>query len=130
MKSFLFILSIVALPGCDPARRINMKNTSGHDAEVIWLIKEDSIGNSPFFMNSSKEVKFTLQSNAPYNLIKLSLGQGNWAPAHFNAITEDLDSLIIRSHQGQIKLSTDELKAFLWPRRLGLDKGKILIHIK
>ncbi len=129
MKYGLSIL-LISLFGCNAARRINIKNTSGNDAEVIWLIKEDSLANSPFYMNAAKEVKFTLQAKAPYNFIKLSLGQGNWAPVHFNNITNDLDSLIIRSHHGYIKLGTEEIKAFLWTRRHGLDKGKITIHIK
>lgn len=129
MKPFLFISTIAFLYSCDPARRINMKNTSGGDAEIIWLIKEDSLANSPFFMSLSKEITFSLQSKPPYNHVKLSLGEGSWSAVHFNNIMEDVDSLIIRSHNGEIRMGQEELKAFLWSRRMGLDKGKINIYI-
>jgi len=129
MKLLLFILTIASLYSCDPARRINMKNTSGHDAEIIWKLKEDSLHSSPFFMNLSKEIRFKLHSKPPYNLVKLSLGEGSWSPMHFKNIIEDVDSLIIYSHHGEVRLGENELKPFLWSRRMGLDKGKINIYI-
>lgn len=129
LKWLLVITATVCVPGCDPARRINMKNTSGHDVEIRWFIKEDSILNSPLFMNNATEVTFLLKPHQPYNLVRLSTGIGVWNAADFEAIINDLDSLVIQSHYGKIRLDSLQLKQFLWDRRMGLDKGKINIFI-
>jgi hypothetical protein len=129
MKWILMATFYWYITGCDPARRINMKNASAHDAEITWLIKEDSILNSPLFMNLSTEVKFLLKPQRPYHLVKLSTGNGNWRPADFNAIMDDVDSLIIKTHYGVVRLGTEELKQFLWTRRRGIDKSSINIFL-
>jgi|GEM_PF-924401 len=126
----LVCLALSSVAGCDPARRINMKNNSAQDAEIIWMLKTDSLLNSPFFMNNAAEVRFVLKPKAPFNEVRLSLGHGSWSPSDFKAVFEDVDSLIIRSHHGTIRLATSELKAFLWSRRSGVDKGDINIVIK
>lgn len=129
MKWLLVATALWCTIGCDPARRINMKNASSHDAEIIWLIKEDSVLNSPLFMNHSTEVRFLLKPERPYHLVKLSTGAGNWNPSAFNAIINDFDSLIIKTHQGVIRLGADELKPFLWARRGSVDKSNINIFL-
>jgi hypothetical protein len=118
------------MSACDPARRIRMKNLSSHDAEIIWIIKEDSILSSPFFMNNSREAKFQLKPQSPYNKIELSTGIGNWSESQLKNILDDIESLTIKSHHGEIRVNSEELVDFLWPRRRGLDKGKIYIYIR
>ena len=70
-------------------------------------------------MNNSKKVKYELKSGKPYNSVHLSLGMGGWTNRELQNITDDLDSLIIQSNNGEIKLGTEEIKGFLASRRKG-----------
>lgn len=130
MKYLLaFMFMAIYIMGCNPARRIHMKNLSGNDVEIIWMIKEDSLQSSPFFMNNSKKVKFSLKPKAPYNSIRLSLGIGSWSNRELQNITDDLDSLIITTHNKEIKLGEGEIRDFLITKRKGMGKNKINLYI-
>ncbi len=65
---FILFIALVAI-GCDPFRRINMKNYTGDDAEITWTIKDDSLHRSHFFLNNQKEQKFEIKDNIPGNNI-------------------------------------------------------------
>jgi hypothetical protein len=130
MKTAILILLTYILTGCDPARRINMKNNSGADAEITWVIKEDSIHSSPFFISSSKEQKFELKADSPGNAIYMSAGVGTWTPKYLREVVNDLDSVIIRWKDKELKLSSEEeIFSFLLPRRKGVGKDKIEIQL-
>ena len=127
---FLIIVSLL-LTGCDPLRRINMKNRSGGEAMIIWTIKTDSINSSPFFLSSDTEVKFELKAEKPQNEIYMSFGVGTWTPTVLNKLVDDLESLVIRWNHHELKIeSEDGIKNFLMPRRKGLGKRKIEITIR
>ena len=128
----IFLIVLVALAaGCDPARRINMKNETDSDAEITWVIKEDSLHSSPFFIESSREQKFELKAQSPGNAIYMSAGIGTWTPRYLREIVNDLDTVIIRWSDKEIKLSSEEeIFSFLLPRRNGIGKDKILITLK
>ena len=132
MKKVAFCIVItIAVVACDPARRINMKNETDSNAEITWIIKEDSVHNSPFFIASSKEQKFDLKPESPGNAIYMSAGIGTWTPRYLREIVNDLDSVIIRWNEKEIKLgSEDEIMNFLMPRRRGIGKDKIIITLK
>jgi hypothetical protein len=132
MKTTLLILGIMfTLMSCDPARRINMKNDTGADAEITWIIKEDSLHSSPFFITSAKEQKFELKADSPGNAIYMSAGVGTWTPKYLREIVNDLDTVIIRWKDKELKLSSeDEIFGFLLPRRKGVGKDKIEILLK
>ncbi|MGZ5287666.1 MAG: hypothetical protein ACXWB9_10795, partial [Flavisolibacter sp.] len=66
--------------GCDPMRRINMKNRTDEKAEITWHIIKDSILSSPFFMSNSREVKFKMLPDGKSGDIKMSFGIGKWTP--------------------------------------------------
>ena len=129
MKAVIFIFSVVFIfMSCDPARRINMKNNTGADAEITWVIKEDSLHSSPFFITASKEQKFELKADSPGNAIYMSAGVGTWTPKYLREIVNDLDTVIIRWNDKELKLSSEEeIFGFLLPRRKGVGKDKIEI---
>lgn len=128
------VLSVLAaglLSACDPMRRINMKNRSTGTAEVIWHIKEDSINTSPFFLSSAKEVNFSLRPNDTTNDIRMSFGVGTWTRKAVRNLADDLDSLIIKWSNREIRLGTyDEINNYLLARRKGVGKDKIEIIIR
>ena len=132
MKTALFIIIlIVTMAACDPARRINMRNESGGDAEITWVIKEDSLHQSPFFITSSKEQKFELKNDKPGNAILMSAGVGTWTPRYLKEVVNDLDSVVIKWNGKELTLrSEEEILAFLLPRRMGIGKEKIEINLK
>jgi len=111
-------------------RRIDMKNSSGQDAEIIWTLKDmDSLYKSPFFLSNSKKVKFKLKKDSPYNEANMSFGTGVWTKEALDSITERLDSLEIRSSSGTITMGSDEMNKYLKERRKGLGKRKIALVI-
>lgn len=129
--AFAFAWMLFSIAGCDPMRRINIINQSGRIAEVIWVIREDSILKSPFFYSVSDSVVFSLKSNKPYNLVKMSFGTGYWSADELIKITDDLKLMEIRAASGVIKLdSPEEINTFLALRRQGIDNSKIRIVIK
>jgi len=114
---------------CDPARRIQMYNQTSGDAEVVWMIKEDSIHSSPLFLSNSKTTVFSLKDDA--RKISLSCGIGAWNPAAVRNLADDLDSLVIRWGEREIRLaSTDSISNYLMSRRRGADNAKIRIVLK
>ncbi len=129
---FLFFSFVVLLISCDPMRRINIKNESGGEAEIIWTLKDlDSLYKSPFFLSSSKKVNFQLQSVKPYKEINMSFGEGFWSIDYLKEVTDRLESLEIKTASGTIKLdSSDQINTFLSARRKGLKNRKIDIIIK
>ena len=127
----VFLITILTLlTACDPLRRIKMKNRSGHDAEITWIIKQDSINQSPFFISSALDVKFDLKPQQPANEINMSFGVGTWTPKVVQNLVDDLDSVIIRGNKGVISIKgEEEIKKFLLARRKGFAKDKIEIRI-
>jgi hypothetical protein len=127
---FMILLLVIAMAACDPARRINMKNESAGDAEITWVIKEDSLHKSPFFITSSKEQKFELKTEKPGNAIRMSAGIGTWTPKYLREVVNDLDSVIIRWNGKEVRLrSEEEIFAYLMARRKGIGKDKIEIKL-
>ena len=125
----LSVFSIFCM-SCDPMRRIDMRNNTGQEMEITWNIKVDSILVSPFYLSSSKETRFKLYPQSPFNRVFMSCGIGTWTPQAIQELTNDLDSVIIRHKGGEIKLETDEeIKKFLFPRRRGFERDKIRIEI-
>lgn len=130
MKIAILITVAVALLlwSCDPMRRINMKNNTYQNAEITWFIKQDSISSSPFFISSSKDVKFKLAPVPDSKKIKMSFGIGTWSHNEVTKLADDLDSVIITWDQKVARLiSVDEIRSYLMARRRGLDKSKIHI---
>jgi hypothetical protein len=115
---------------CDPMRRIAMKNNTHDEIEITWTIKEDSILNSPFYLSSSTKTTFKLLPEKPYDFVNMSCGVGTWTPQALQDITDDLESLVIKWKDREIRLDTDEeLKSFLFPRRRGFERDRIKIIV-
>jgi hypothetical protein len=131
MKYLLSLFITLLLLSCDPAKRIQMKNNSGADAEIIWTIKEDSIHKSGFYISNSKELKFALKPSKPYNEVMMTLGIGTWSMEAIKNCADDLESLVIRSSKAEVKLETvDAITEFLLARRKGFGKSKIEILVE
>src|SRR2546423_9433957 len=125
-----FVIVMLSLLSCDPMRRIDMINSSGQDAEIIWTLKDmDSLYKSPFFLSNSKKVKFKLKSSRPYKEINMSFGSGIWTKEALDSITSRLDSLEIRSSSGILKFGSEDMNAYLGERRRGFGKRKITIEL-
>lgn len=127
----VLLFSSVNMVGCDPMRRIDMKNKSGQDVEITWKLKDlDSLYKSPFFISNSKTVKFNLKPSKPYNRANMSFGIGTWTPAFLTEITDRLEALEILSQSDTIKLkSSEEINSFLSTRRKGIGKRRIEILV-
>ena len=108
-----------------------MKNQSGGNVEITWTLKEaDSLFTNPFFISSSRTLKFELKPNKPYNEVKMSFGIGSWPRDTLAILTKTLESLEIKSSDRTIQLSSPEdIYAFLLPRRKGFGNRKIEIVI-
>jgi hypothetical protein len=131
MKNILILLSILLiLQGCNPMRRIDMKNRSGGEVAITWKLQDrDSIYKSDFFISNSDEVSFEIKPGET-NDVKMTFGVGNWKPAALYAVTEKLESLEIKSASGTIVLkSPDDIYNFLINRRRGLTNRRIVIEI-
>lgn len=116
--------------GCDPSRRIEMKNRSNDSAEVIWRVKEDSIGFNPFNISNSQELKFKLPPHGRSD-IKLSFGVGTWSPSEVEKVINGVESLEIISSTYKMKIdSLPLLRDYLLARRKGFGGSKIQIVIK
>jgi hypothetical protein len=129
LPALLFLLAFMV--SCDPMRRINMVNKSSKDAEVVWVIKKDSVIKSPFFISNSDSVVFQLKNDKPYHIAKMSFGSGAWSSAQLDNLIDDLKGMEIHAASGNIRLdSAADIKSFLALRRTGLDKSKIKIVVK
>ncbi len=117
--------------GCDPMRRINMKNRTDEKAEIIWHIMEDSILSSPLYISNSQKVKFELLPGGRSRDIKMSFGMGNWSPRYLKSVIDDLDSVEIRwNNKYAVLRSHEEMYEYLSARRRTPDKSKIQIVFK
>jgi len=75
----LFLLLSTLIIGCNPQKRIIMRNASADDAEIIWKIAEDSVNVSRLYISNSPEVKIYLRPVKPHNLADMSFGIGTWS---------------------------------------------------
>jgi hypothetical protein len=118
------------MDSCDPMRRINMKNKSGEDVDIIWTLKEDSAKTSPLFISNDTEVKFHLKNKRPHNEANMSFGIGSWNEAMLKNISDDIESLQINSAKDSVKLSTTaDIWKYLADRKRGIGKNKIQIMV-
>lgn len=132
MKSlFSLILLSMTLLACSPLRRIVMKNGSGGEVVFTWELKDlDSLYKSPFFISNSRTTRFVLQPGNPHHTVKMGFGMGSWPADSLQMITDRLASLEIRSPAGTIRLgSSKEIFTFLYNRRRGLGKRRIVIQV-
>jgi hypothetical protein len=132
MIKWLLLIAVAACfgAGCNPTRRIDMKNESGDEATITFHIKEDSLLQSPFFLNNAEKSRFRMESRHPYNLIKLSFGVGPWTRNYLRDVIDDLEKMEIKTAGSEIVLETPEsIENFLWSRRAGLTKRKIRITL-
>ncbi len=123
---------LLLMVGCNPMRRIDMKNASGGDVEITWKLNDrDSSYKSDFFISNSKTLSFNLKPEKPLNEVNMTFGIGSWKPEDLALITERLEALKIKSPAGTIELkSPEEIYAFLANRRKGITKRKIMILVK
>lgn len=129
MKILLYFILCLPIFSCDPYRRFQMINATEDDAVVTFIIKEDSLHSSPFFISNTKESAFIVHPGRA-GRIHLSCGEGEWTVKQVAAIADDLESIIIKWNEGETKLETQEqITDFLVQRRKGLDKGKIVLLI-
>lgn len=126
IAGFAFLLLLVVF-GCDPVRRINMKNETGDTVRFIWTLKEDSALFNPWMLYNSRELAFTILPSKAKK-VKLSFGEGRWSPTDVQKITSYLESLEIISATQRIKIdSLPLLNEFLLARRKGIGGARIEI---
>ena len=108
-----------------------MKNTGSGEADIIWIIKEDSAKVSPLFLSNSLEVSFHLKNNKPLHEVRLSCGVGNWSVAAIKNFVDDLESLTVIKGTDSLKFRSEEdIFTYLRDNRKGLTKRKIYILIQ
>ncbi len=128
MKYFCLVISILFLLSCDPSRRINMRNKSNNNAEVIFKLKEDSAKTSPFFISNSTRVDFNLKNKKPQNFASMSFGLGKWTEASIKNIADDLESFEIKHTKDSMLLTTeDQIAKYFFAKRKGTFKSRIEI---
>ncbi len=128
MRYFCLVISILFLLSCDPSRRINMRNKSNNDAEVIFKLKEDSAKTSPFFISNSTRVDFNLKNKKPQNFASMSFGLGRWTEASIKNIADDLESFEIKHTKDSMLLTTeDQIAKYFFAKRKGTFKSRIEI---
>lgn len=131
MKFYILIVLAVLIASCDPMRRINIKNRSSDEAEIIWQIHEDSVLKSPLYIGNDPVVKYQLKPNSPYNIIKIPFGYGQWSSDYIKSIADDLKSMIIIKGSDSVHYnSTAQIWQFLEERKKGFGKKRIEILIK
>ena len=124
------VFLIASMFSCDPNRRLNLRNYSDGNVEIMWKIKEDSLHKSPFFIESDKELRFVLSPAKPGNIILMSAGIGTWTPKFLRSVVDDLESMTIRYKNQEILLdSEEEIFQYLLARRRGIGKDKIEIRV-
>ena len=127
-SSLLLLVLTAGLLGCDPARRIEMKNSSADTAVVIWRVKKDSIGFNAFNLSNNRELKFMLPPKRNSE-IKMSFGIGVWSPEEVEKLIHRLESLEIKTTQTKFKIdSLAQLRSYLLARRKGSSRIEILIN--
>jgi len=110
-------------------RRIQMKNKGNAAVEYVWNLKKDSAIHSPFFINNDLQVKFLVLPQKPRNSINMSFGLGSWTDSTVGSIADDLESLEIRRpHDTIILTSTPTIKSYLFGRRRGITKSRIVLE--
>jgi dihydroxyacetone kinase-like predicted kinase len=131
MKYMLAVLlSLCLLYSCDPLRRINMKNRSGEDADIIWTLLKDSAKTSLLFISNDEEVKFHLKTNRPKNEANMSFGIGSWTNEMLKSLADDLESLHINTNKDSLHLKTTaDIWKYLSDRKKGFGKNKIQITL-
>ena len=132
MKTIAGLLALLLLiaVGCDPVRRIDMKNETGDTVKFIWKLREDSLLFNPFLLSNSKDLVFVLTPSKS-RAINLSFGEGSWTPSEVKKLTGHLESLEIVSAAQRIKIdSLPLLKDFLLARRRGIGGARIEIAIR
>src|SRR5215210_5156604 len=108
--------------GCDPARRIEMKNRTDDSVTFVWTSLEDSIGYNPFIISNARELTLSVP---PHKEIRMSFGIGTWSPLRVQQIISKLASFEILSSNQRIKIDSLELlKDFLLARRKGIGGSK------
>ncbi len=128
MKYFSLIISILFLFSCNPSRRINLRNKSNNNAEVIFKLKEDSAKTSPFFISNSTRVNFNLKNKKPHNWATMSFGLGKWTKASIKNIADDLESFEIKHTKDSMLFNTeDQIAQYLFAKRKGTFKSRIEI---
>ena len=128
MKNIVFLLAgALACFGCDPMRRIDMRNATAQQASITWHIKEDSINSSPLFISNTTEQRFDID---PGKRIYMSFNIGSWNRKAVKNLVDDLDSVVLQWSGKTVTLRTgEEINTYLYARRRGLDKAKILIRM-
>lgn len=125
-----FLLALVASFGCNPVRRIDMKNETMDTVRFVWTLNEDSLMNNPFLLSNSKKLEFTLYP-PKVKAIKMSFGEGNWSPNSVQKLVGFLESFQIESPHQRIRIdSLPRLKEFLLARRRGIGGARIEIAVK
>ena len=113
---------------CNASRRIHIENKTADDAEITWVLKEDSLHKSYLYVSNSDTVRFQLKNKSPYNRLKLSAGNGSWTPVTLTDFADDLHYLLLQWNTGFIRLdSTQRITDFLLLRRRGIDNSQVKI---
>jgi hypothetical protein len=132
MKHYLLFAggAMFCLAACDPARRIDFRNHSRDTAEVVWKVKEDSIGFNPFNISNSRTLKLTIPPHKKTK-IKMSFGDGTWSPEEVERLISGVESLQISTASQVQKIdSLPLLKEYLLARRKGIGGSRIEIIIE
>jgi hypothetical protein len=133
MKYWFYVFTAaisLLLYACNSLRRIRMENKSGEDADITWVINQDSINQSKLFYSNSDTVRFHLQQKRPYNRVKMSFGVGKWTPKELSKFVDDISTLEIKWKGGTIKLDSTQIFEYLVVRRKGIDNSQIKIELK
>ncbi len=107
MKWLLFLVAVSACycSGCNPARRISMKNSSADTAEFILTASDDSIGFNPLVLHNSKELRFRIPPGKN-NEINLSFGLGEWTKDYIDFFIKYLVAVQMTSAHQNVKLDS------------------------
>lgn len=125
----LFFFGWILFAGCNPVRRIDMKNSTTDSVQIVWTLNEDSLSNNPFMISNSRELKFILHPPKTMR-INMSFGAGSWTPTEVQKLVNGLRSLEIISASQRIKIdSLPLLKDYLLARRRGVGGARIEIVV-
>ncbi len=132
IKFLTLIFFIFLFAGCDPMRRVIVKNTSSSPVTITWKLKEDSARHSPLFIfSNSDKVTFTIGNKPGQNIMRLPFGMGNWKDGALDAMVDDLKSFEIESNSADTLYKEEgEIKAYLQSHLKGILKKNIKIYIQ